>query len=108
MTDHVQPDLFGDLEREEEAKRLAAERRELDRQPATCAACGTTEPLVFLRQNHTPFPGGQCITQYLVANQIRYAVRHGEDDHLAQRMELGRALRLDVDAIVASARTEHP
>lgn len=102
----VQPDLFGDLDREEEARRRAAEQRERDRQPATCPACGATEPLGLLRRNHTPMPGGECIARYLVGNHIRYAARHDEPEYLAQRMERGRQLGLDVDAILAEVRQE--
>ena len=118
MTKNVQPDLFGDYDRaQEEADRW--------RQPATCPACGTTEPNGYLlSQNHGaqpgqpgicgfppgghPIYGAGCLAQHLVRNHITYAVRQGEADMLAERMERGRALGLDVDAIAAAARHESP
>jgi len=100
----VQPDLFGDVDREEAAARAAAAAREAERQPATCPACGLTEPNGWLlRNNHTPYPDGRCVAQVLVTNHIRYYVRHNDAAALAERMQRGRELGLDVGAIVAAA-----
>lgn len=102
----------------EEAAARAAERR---RQPHTCPACGTTEPNEFLlRNNHGidrdeticgwkigehPIYGGKCVAQGLVSNHLRYAVATGNHELLEERSRRGRELGLDVDAIVAEART---
>lgn len=112
----VQPDLFGDFDRAQEAKRLWE-------QPHTCPSCGTEERNGYLLQmNHGvnpetggvahfppgrhPIYGSSCVAQHLVTNHIRYAVRHDDEQMLTERIERGRALRLDVDAIVAAARQE--
>lgn len=114
----IQPDLFGDYDRAQEA----AERW---RQPASCPACGTHEPSGYmLRQNHGaepgepgicgfpagehPIYGAECVAQNLVRNHITYAARHEQADMLAERMERGRALGLDVEAIAADAREDSP
>lgn len=112
----VQPDLFGDLDRAEAERALWAE-------PATCPSCGTTEPNGWmLNNNHGyrpgetgicgwpagehPIFGTRCVAQHLVTNHITYYVRHPDPARLAERMERGRALGLDVDAIIAAARSE--
>ena len=116
MSDHVQPDLFGDLDRAEELTRLY-------QQPATCPACGTREPNGYrLRNNHGAEPGaegicgfppgrhpifgGMCTAQYLVTNHITYAARRNEPEHLAERQQRGRELELDVEAITRRARAD--
>lgn len=127
MTDHVQPDLFGDLDRAEEetreAEARAAERTRLFQQPATCPSCGTHEPSGYLlRNNHGvepgtegvcgfprgahPIYGAMCTAQYLVTNHITYYARRDEPEALAERQERGRALGLDVEAITERARVE--
>lgn len=118
MPESIQPDLFGEYDRaQEEAARW--------RQPASCPACGTKEPSGYmLRQNHGAdpaeagicgFPPGEhpiyeamCTAQYLVSNHITYAARHDEADMLAERMERGRVLGLDVEAIAVAARENSP
>lgn len=127
MTDHVQPDLFGDLDREEgqarQAQEQAAERTRLFQQPATCPSCGTDEPSGYLlRNNHGvepgaegvcgfprgqhPIYGGMCTAQYLVTNHITYYARRDEPEALAERQERGRELGLDVEAIARQARAD--
>lgn len=118
MPQSFQPDLFGDYDRAEEA----AERW---RQPATCPACGTEEHSGYmLRQNHGAEPGepgicgfapgehpvygAECLAQHLVRNHITYAARHDQADMLAERMDRGRTLGLDVEAIAAAARSDRP
>jgi hypothetical protein len=110
----VQSDLFGELDRAEERSALWAK-------PATCPSCGATEPNAWLLQtNHgyrpdeagiSGFPLGEhpiysdmCTAQFLVRNHIVYHVHHPEAKGLAERMERGRALGLDVDTIVAAAQ----
>lgn len=115
MSDHVQPDLFGEYDQaQEQAARW--------RQPATCPSCGTQEASGYdLRLNHggepgaegiCGFPAGQhpiygalCVAQSLVSSHIAYAVKTGDAEKLAERMERGRSLGLDVEQIAAEART---
>lgn len=117
------PDLFDFLPEviaEREANEAARQAHDaLWRSPATCPACGTVEPSGYLLQNNHwyrpgeplrehPIYGRQCIAQHLVSNHIHYAVRHPEEGprFLAERMQRGRGLGLDVEAIVAAAREE--
>lgn len=127
MTDHVQPDLFGDLDREEEqaqhAQAQAAERTRLFQQPATCPSCGTHEPSGYLlRNNHGvepgtegvcgfppgrhPIFGAMCTAQHLVTNHITYCARREDPEALAERQQRGRELGLDVEAITRRARAD--
>lgn len=116
----VQPDLFGDYDREEAEKIRAA--KEADRRhrawqaPQTCPSCGTEEPSGYLlRNNHGYDPehfricgypqgehpnyGNKCIAQDLVTNHITYDARKGHTDALERSMTRGRELGLDVEAI---------
>lgn len=114
-------DLFDFLPETIAKRDAAAEREARWNAPATCPACGTTEPRGWLlRNNHGldpddpriggfpagehPIYGAMCTAQYLVKNHITYYARRDEPTALAERMERGRGLGLDVDAIVAEAR----
>lgn len=116
MTNHVQPDLFGDYDRQQEA---SARRR----QPATCPCCGTREPNGYLLlQNHGidvddlgiggfppgqhPIYGGACVAQHLVRNHIIHAAQTGAVAQLKERMRRGRDLGLDVDSIIHEAHAD--
>lgn len=113
MTNHVQPDLFGEFDER-------AARAEQWRQPATCPSCGTRESSGHqLRNNHGygingdgiggypvkqhPIYGAQCVAQSLVSSHIVYATREGDADMLTRSMERGRELGLDVESIAQEA-----
>jgi len=113
---HIQPDLFGDYD-------AAQERAALWQRPATCPSCETTEPSGYLLSNNHgydpetmqisgwprfqhPNYGAMCTAQFLTRNHIIYAARHASADsgrdELDREMARGRALGLDVDAILAA------
>lgn len=115
MTQHVQPDLFGELDR-------AEARQAAWNAPGTCPSCGTQEPNGYLlNTNHGyqpdaegvcgfprgahPIYGAMCTAQYLVSNHITYAARRGDVASLAERQDRGRELGLDVEAITRDALT---
>lgn len=107
MTTHVQPDLFGEYDAEQDA---AAGWADLTAMPVpNCPACGTPphswERLDFSRDYYTPTtqPRTGCIHQTLIEHRIFHALTTGGwHEDLLQR---ARALGADVAGAIRRAET---